>query len=59
MKKCAQINQREGMLYSVKPVTQSSQHEIFHFLKEHENYALFLLANFRTATLNIDIRKMW
>lgn len=34
------------MRYSVETVTQSSQHEMLNFLKEHENYTLFLLGNF-------------
>jgi hypothetical protein len=34
------------MRYSVEIVTQSSQHEMLTFLKEHKNYALFLLGNF-------------
>ena len=41
------------MRYSVETVTQSSQDEMFNFLKEHENYTLFLLGNFENygATL--------
>jgi hypothetical protein len=41
------------MRYSVETVTQSSQHEMLNFLKEHENYTLFLLGNFENygATL--------
>lgn len=41
------------MRYSVETVTQSSQHEMLNFLKEHENYTLFLLSNFESygATL--------
>lgn len=34
------------MVYSVEPVTHSSQEEMLNFLKEHENYSLFLLGNF-------------
>lgn len=41
------------MHYSVEKITQSSQHEMFNFLKAHENYTLFLLNNFENygATL--------
>lgn len=41
------------MIYSVETVTSSSQHEMLNFLKEHENYTLFLLGNFENygATL--------
>ncbi|MCE2982936.1 MAG: GNAT family N-acetyltransferase [Parachlamydia sp.] len=34
------------MIYSVETVTSSSQDEMFDFLKQHENYILFLLGNF-------------
>lgn len=34
------------MRCSVENVTQFSQHEMLNFLKEHENYTLFLLGNF-------------
>lgn len=34
------------MQYSVEAVTQLSKQEMLDFLKEHENYALFLLGNF-------------
>jgi hypothetical protein len=34
------------MEYSIEKVTQSSQQEMLNFLKEHENYTLFLLGNF-------------
>lgn len=34
------------MVYSVETVSPSSQHEMLNFLKEHENYTLFLLGNF-------------
>lgn len=36
------------MRYSVETITQSSQHEMLNFLKEHENYTLFLLSNFES-----------
>ncbi|MBA3721424.1 MAG: GNAT family N-acetyltransferase [Parachlamydiaceae bacterium] len=41
------------MKYSVENVSQSSQQEMLNFLKEHENYSLFLLGNFESygATL--------
>jgi GNAT superfamily N-acetyltransferase len=34
------------MKYSVETVTPSSQKEMLNFLKEHENYSLFLMGNF-------------
>lgn len=34
------------MQYSIETVTSSSQQEMLHFLKEHENYTLFLLGNY-------------
>lgn len=34
------------MRYSIEMVTDSSQDEMLHFLKEDENYSLFLLGNF-------------
>lgn len=34
------------MFYTVETVNQSSQHAMLNFLKEHENYTLFLLGNF-------------
>lgn len=41
------------MIYSVENVTSPSQYEMLNFLKEHENYTLFLLSNFENygATL--------
>lgn len=43
------------MRYSVETVSQSSQHEMLSFLKEHENDNLFLLGNFENygATLTM------
>lgn len=38
--------EKQMTLYSVETVTQSSQHEMLNFLKEHVNYTLFLLGNF-------------
>lgn len=34
------------MEYSIEKVAESSQQEMLNFLKEHENYTLFLLGNF-------------
>lgn len=41
------------MQYSIERISQSSQQEMLNFLKEHEDYSLFLLGNFENygATL--------
>ena len=41
------------MTYSVETITDSSQEEMLDFLRDHENYTLFLLGNFENygATL--------